>query len=92
MLCTQKMHAVSAVRIGHNYVPDRRQCCQEVPKRILTTLAAFLCFFHRISAVWGGWRLFLFVPNTALWLGGLKRQDTQGWFLTTCMFWDFLSP
>ena len=36
---------------------------------------------------WGGWGSPLFVPATALWLGGLKGQDTRGWFLTTrCIY------
>jgi hypothetical protein len=46
-----------------------------------------LAFFGRVSAAWGGWGSPLFVPDPALWLGGLKRQDTCGWFLTTrCIY------
>jgi len=37
--------------------------------------------------VWGGWGSPLFVPATALGLGGLKGPDTCGWFLTTwCIY------
>jgi len=36
---------------------------------------------------WGPLVLPLFIPGPALWLGGLKRQDTCGWFLTTwCIY------
>ena len=38
----------------------------------------------QISTAWGPLVSPLFVPGPALWLGGLKRQDTHGWFLTTC--------
>jgi hypothetical protein len=36
---------VSAIEIGCNYAPDRCQCRQEAPKRILAMLAVFLHFF-----------------------------------------------
>ena len=43
---------VSAIEIGHSYAPDRRQRCQEAPKRIPTTLPAFLRFCAK--CLWHG--------------------------------------
>jgi len=44
-------------------------------------------FFRPICVAWGGWKSPLFIPATALGLGGLKGQDTHGWFLTTqCIY------
>ena len=37
----------------------------------------------------GGWGSYIFVPDTALCLGGLKGQDTRGWFLTTRCIYSF---
>jgi hypothetical protein len=34
----------------------------------------------------------LFVPGPALGLGGLKGQETHGWFLTTRVFWHLVCP
>ena len=80
---------VGAVEIGRNYAPDRRQHRQEAPKRIPATVAAFLHFFLQVFAARGGMESYLFVPDIALCLEGLKRQDTRGWFLTTRVFWYF---
>ena len=47
-------------------------------------ICVLLCCF---SAAWGGLGLYLFIPSTALVLGGLKGQETRGWFLTTrCIY------
>ena len=49
-------------------------------------------FFCPIFAGWGGLGSPLFVPGPALGLGGLKGQETHGWFLTTRVFWHLVSP
>jgi len=81
---------VGAIEIGRTIVPDHRRHRQEVPKHILTMSATFLCFFCRIYVAWGGWGLHLFISGAALRLGGLKGQNTRGWFVTTHVFWHFL--
>ena len=80
---------VGAIKIGRIFAPDRRRHRQEAPKRFLATPASFPCFLCRFSAAWGGLGLYLFVPCTALALGGLKGQETRRWFLTTRVFWHF---
>ena len=51
------------------------------------SVSAFIKLF---PVAWGGLGSSLFIPHLVLWLGGLKGQETRGWFLTTCMFWHFM--
>ena len=47
---------VDAIKIRCIIAPDHCQHCQEVPKRFLVMLAAFLCFFVSLlqrGGVWG---------------------------------------
>jgi len=82
---------VGAVEIGRIFTPDHRWRRQEAPKRVLGDAGGVLGFSCRISAAWGPLVSPLFVPGPMLLLGGLKRQDTRGWFLTTRVFWHSLS-
>jgi len=81
---------IVAVEIGRSYAPDHRRHRQEAPKRISGDAGGVLVFFRRIAVAWRGWGLSFLVPGIALWVGGLKRQETCGWFLTTRVFWHFL--
>ena len=80
---------VGAIKSRCKYAPNCCRHCQEVPKHFLVMLVVFLCFSSALAA-WGACGLPLFVPPTALVLGGLKGQETLGWCLTTHMFWHFL--
>jgi len=81
---------VGAIEIRRIFVPDHRQHRQGSAEACSGDAGGVFAFFHPFSGVCGGLGSPLFVPGPALWLGGLKRQDTHRWFLTTCVFWHFL--
>jgi len=71
---------VGAVEIERKYVPDHRQRCQEVPKRIPATLAVFLRFCVGFS--WrGGLRGCICSFQALRWCwGALKDKIHAGGF------------
>ena len=52
--------------------------------------SSIFAFFHVPLAVWEGLGSPLFIPCVVLLLGGLKGQESHGWFLTTHVFGHFL--
>ena len=81
---------VDAVEIGRIIAPDLSPTSPRSTEALVGNAGGVVAFFHRIRVAWRGWWLPWFVPYTALWLGGLKGQETRRWFLTTCVFLCFL--
>ena len=80
---------VDAVEIGRIIAPDPSPTSPRSAEAPFGNAGGVFAFLRRICAARRGWGLPWFVPCTALWLGGLKGQETCGWFLTTHVFWQF---
>ena len=81
---------VGAVEIGRIIAPDPSPTSPTSAEALFGNAGGVFAFFRRPPAAWGGWKSPVFVPCTALSLGGLKGQETRGWSQTTRVFWHFL--
>src|SRR5712691_2168828 len=81
---------VGAVETGCKYAPDRRQRCQEAPKRCQAMPAWFSLFFYKKSMAEGALEPPLFVSRHPTAMGGREGWEPRVWLWCPCVFWHFL--